>query len=268
MSAPSRAFGVLFDIGCSVVLAFTTFSRVPMPRVAWREGSMRYMMAAFPLVGLVIGACLWAWCALCGALAFGPLLASAGIALVPLAVTGGIHMDGFADVVDASASHAAPERKREILKDPHIGAFAPIAIAAYLIGYVALLTEVPFTARTCVLLACMHVLVRCLSGLAVTLFPKSAGEGMLAMFRVSADKRPVVAVLVCLCLASAACMAGASSAAAVGMVAAALACFFGLRVFADRQFGGMSGDLAGFFLQVAELAMVAVLTIVSKAVWL
>ena len=112
------------DVLRSLVIAFACFSKIPMPRVDWREQSMRYCMCFFPLIGLVIGLCLWVWAWLCGALGFGSVLRGAGIALLPLAVTGGIHMDGFADVVDAQSSHAEPDRKRQILKDPHTGAWA------------------------------------------------------------------------------------------------------------------------------------------------
>ncbi len=259
---------VFRDVADSVILAFTTFSRIPMPRIAWRESSMRYMMAAFPLVGVAIGVVLGAWWLVCDAAAFGPFLTAAGIALIPLVITGAIHMDGFSDVVDASASHASPERKREILKDPHIGAFAPIALAMYMLAYVAILTEIPFTWRVCALLTCMYVMTRCLSGLAVTLFAKSGEAGMLAMFQMSAEKRPVVVVLVGLFVACFICMAVVSLPASVGMTAGALVCFAGLRVFANRQFGGMSGDLAGFFLQVAELAMILCLMVVVKVVGL
>ena len=106
------------DVLRSLVIAFACFSKIPMPRVDWREQSMRYCMCFFPLVGLVIGLCVWAWAWLCGVLGFGALLRGAGIALAPLAVTGGIHMDGFADVVDAQSSHAEPDRKRQICHMP------------------------------------------------------------------------------------------------------------------------------------------------------
>ena len=56
----------------------------------------------------------------------GLFLQAAGFTLLPVVVTGGIHLDGFGDTLDALASHAEPERKREILKDPRAGIFAVI----------------------------------------------------------------------------------------------------------------------------------------------
>ena len=99
-----------------------------MPNVEWKPESMRYMMCFFPLVGVVIGLLLAGWVWLSGALGFGAILRGAGSVLIPAAVSGGIHLDGFADTCDALASNAGPERRGEILKDPHTGAFAVIGL--------------------------------------------------------------------------------------------------------------------------------------------
>lgn len=252
----------------SAALAFSSFSKIPMPRVEWREENMRYMMCFFPLIGLVIGALLAAWTALARALGFDSVLFGAGVALVPVLVTGGIHLDGFCDVVDAQSSHAGPERKREILKDPHAGAFASIAVAAYLVAYAALATELGANWTTVALLACMHVASRCMSGIATLAYPTSAAKGMLSMFHESgggACKLVVLAVELACCAGA---MAWLSAPAAASMLGAGLLCLAALHPFARTQFGGMSGDLAGFFLQVAEIAMLAALVVAGKAVGL
>ena len=48
----------------TIGVAFAMFSALPVPRIDWNERNMRYAMAAFPLIGAVIGAL---WC-VCGAL--------------------------------------------------------------------------------------------------------------------------------------------------------------------------------------------------------
>ena len=50
------------------VIAFSTYSRIPMPRAEWSEESRRYAMCFFPLVGAAVGLLLWGWLALCDAL--------------------------------------------------------------------------------------------------------------------------------------------------------------------------------------------------------
>ncbi len=52
------------------------------------------------------------------------------------------------------------------------------------------------------------------------------------------------------------------------MVLAALACLLILRRMTQKKFNGMSGDLAGWFLQTAELVMLAALIVTEKVVFL
>ena len=51
----------------SFKIAFSMYSKIPMPRADWEKENMRYMMCFFPLIGAVIGALLigWEWLA-CG----------------------------------------------------------------------------------------------------------------------------------------------------------------------------------------------------------
>lgn len=248
----------------SVGMAFSCFSAVPMPQMEWGERNMRYMLAAFPLVGVLIGALEWLWVLGAAALGVGPILRGAVMALLPLAVTGGIHMDGFSDVVDAQASHASPQRKRQILKDPHVGAFAVMGVASYLLLSFALACEVDV--RLVPAVAAIPVASRCLCGIATLTWPASGGGGMLAALRKASDVRVCcVALVVQLALAAGFIVI---TNALVGLIA--LACvlfvFLWVRRFSDVQFGGMSGDISGFLLQVLEIVALAAIVVAGKLV--
>ena len=104
------------------------FSAVPMPQFDWNRKNMRYALLAFPLIGVLIGLAFWGADLLCEWLALPAVLRGAVFCLIPFALTGGIHLDGYADTCDALASHADPEKKQEILKDPHVGSFAVMRI--------------------------------------------------------------------------------------------------------------------------------------------
>lgn len=252
----------------SFLLAFSMFSRLPVPTVKWHDDSMRYMLVFFPFVGAVIGLAVWGWLSLCAVLDFGTFLRAAGLTLLPVAITGGIHIDGFCDTVDALSSHAPQERKREILKDPHTGAFAVISIAAYLILYFALAGELKISTTTPLLLGLSFVLSRTLSGLSVLLFPAVGSQGLLVSFKGSAHKIVSVVLLVILFFAAAAGLLMTNLLYGSIMILTALLCLLYLFIMSRRQFGGMSGDLAGYFLQIAELGMLAALIIISKVVTL
>ena len=249
----------------SVALAFSLFSRLPAPKVRWEPESMRYALAALPLVGLVIGAALGGWAWVCGALAFGKPLFAAGMTLLPLLVSGGIHMDGFCDTVDALSSHASPERKREILKDPHTGAFAVVGAGAYLLAAFALYTELPQTPRA-ILLACLIPACSRAAGALISFFSASDGAGLLHALRGAAETRAAVAALFVWSALLTAGLAAVSPLVGVGTALLAIVCALLTLRMAKKQFGGMSGDIAGFCIQVCELVLLGGLIFLSKAV--
>lgn len=251
----------------SVFLAFAMFSRIPMPMVEWNEKNRRFILAAFPMVGAAVGLGLWLWQMLCARMGFSPLLWGVLCALMPLFVTGGIHMDGFADTIDALASHADPQRKRQILKDPNSGAFAVIAVGCYLLLHAALLCELPCTLHTVLSLTLIHLLSRTGSGLVSLFFPGAGGKGLLSAFRESAASRLCGGILgAWLLLLSAGCVCLLGWAGLLLPAALLLTALWLYRI-ATREFGGMSGDLSGYFLQLAEMAMVILLVLMERGLF-
>lgn len=235
------------------------FSALPAPQVAWTEKNTRWLLAAFPLVGIVIGGTCWGWATLCGTLALPNILRGAGLTLIPVLFTGGVHLDGYADTWDALASHAPPEKKQEILKDPRCGAFAVIRLCVYFLSYLALCAALEPTREALWSMGLAFVLERSLSALAVCRFPLAKNTGLAHTFATAADRKTAGRVLLALCAGTGAGLIAAGGIAGAAMLAAALAVFWRYRVVADRQFGGLSGDLAGWFLQRAELWMLAAL---------
>ena len=226
----------------TIAVAFAMFSALPVPQFAWNQKNMRYAMCAFPLIGVVIGGL---WC-LCGALPLPMPAKAAGFCLIPVWVTGGIHLDGYADTCDALSSYGDREKKLEILKDPHCGAFAVIRLCSYFAAYLALCACVDFTPRVGLCWTLALVLERALSGLAVASFPMAKNTGLAHTFATAADRTTVRRVLMALAaLLSAALLALGGWA----LVLAALLVFARYHVVSNKQFGGITGDLAGWFLQ-------------------
>ena len=239
------------DVLRSIAMAFCMFSVIPMPRVEWKKENMRFMLCALPLVGVVIAAALWLWAGLCGLLAFGTVFTAGGLALLPVLLSGAIHMDGFADTRDALASHAPMEKKREILKDSHTGAFAVIGVGVFLVARFAVCTEL--TDRSGVmLLGLVSILARVTGGFAGTAFSGSGQNGTLAAFHSGAD-RCAPAILATFGLLCGAALVLVSPAGGTAAFLTAVAVTFCVRGTAKKQFGGMSGDLAGYLITLNEL---------------
>ena len=183
----------------SCIIAISMYSKIPMPNVEWSEDRMRYVMCFFPLVGIVQGAALGLWLHL----ALDVLNLSVGAvaltgAAIPLLVTGGIHMDGFLDTMDAIHSYGDRSRKLEILKDPHLGAFAVISFGVYMMLYLGVFHEyLSLVLREdrgdryfLYAVPCLgFVMERAFSGLSVVTFPQAKKKGLAAGFGGAAKKK-------------------------------------------------------------------------------
>ena len=239
--------------------AFGTFSRIPVPKSAWTDFGSTHALAAFPLVGLAEGFLMTAWGHVANLLGVPATIVAAVLVALPVAVTGGIHLDGLCDTSDALASWAPRERKLEIMHDPRAGAFGVIGVVVYLILQFSLFTALPLTAGAFLALLCSLVFSRALSGLAVECWPAARADGMAAGLSPAKKRAAIVVPLCAFAAASAAGMVACAQAVGVLMAVAGLLALAWYRHVALSRFGGVTGDLAGWFLQWAELAMLAVL---------
>ena len=237
----------------SFFIAFSMYSRIPVPSVDWEKENMRYAMCFFPMIGVVIGAVMYLAGWLLDKTSVGGLFRGVVFTLIPIIITGGIHMDGFMDTMDALGSWGDREKKLEILKDSHAGAFAILGMGCYLMWSVAVWSELPAEVlRVC---GVSFVLSRALSGFSVVTFPAARNSGLLKMFQDGAQKK-VVRITMCLYVAAAVIMMAVMNARAMtGAVTGVMIAFLYYIVVSRKQFGGVTGDLAGFFLETAELAM-------------
>ncbi len=248
------------NLAASCAIAFSTYSRIPMPQVEWNEGNMRHTLAFFPLVGAAVGAGFWGVDALCRALALGDVLRGALLAIVPVVITGGIHLDGYCDTVDALASHAPREKKLAILKDSSAGAFAVIWCCVWFLLDFALLTALESAATV----AACFLLSRSLSALGIEHLP-SARAGMGADLK-RGSRFPWWTLGVYLVLWAGAVWLWGRWVPGLAALAAAVCVYLFYRRMALRVFGGFTGDLAGWFLQVCELSMLAAAVLAERVV--
>lgn len=252
----------MFD---SLKIAFATYSRIPTPQADWNEHSMKYAMCFFPLVGVVIALLsdlAWRFLTCLGLHAF--FIASCLTAL-PILLTGGIHLDGYFDTQDALHSYAPQERKLEILKDPHIGAFAAIYGILYILSVLACWTQTASMAEAEQALPSIcwgFVLSRILSGLSVVIFPKARKDGMVRAMADASDHH-VATILTgelivagFLLLVTSILYETSLLYPVITLLAAGLS-FQWYRLRVIPVFGGTTGDLCGYFLCNCERAILA-----------
>ena len=239
----------------SLLVALSTYSVVPVPQFDWNDRNMKYAICFFPTVGVLCGGALWGWLVLAQKLNISSLLFAAVAACLPLFITGGIHMDGYMDTVDALASHQSRERKLEILKDPHCGAFAVIYCGIYLLMYVGFIYEI-YEAQEMMVLCPMFVLSRTLSALCAVTMPNARKAGMLCAYTQNTEKHHAVVSLAAVLLVCSILILWLSPLVGGTMLLGALLSVLLYYKLAMGQFGGVTGDTAGFFLQICELSCI------------
>ena len=245
----------------SFLIAFSMYSRIPVPQPDWERSSMDYVMCYFPFVGTVMGALAWLCFQGGRLLGLSPLLLGAVLTALPLWISGGIHMDGYMDTRDALASCGDKEKKLAILKDSHTGAFAVMGCGLYLLlSFGAWCAVKPGQGLLCVCLG--YTVSRTLSGLSVLCFPKAKKSGSyVTMFAKRASKGRAVLFLALLLVLEGVLLLWLGGWRG-GLSAAAAAAVFGWYYYMSRkQFGGITGDLAGYFVQLCELAVLLAMAV-------
>ncbi|MEN6479898.1 MAG: adenosylcobinamide-GDP ribazoletransferase [Anaerolineales bacterium] len=241
-------------LGLAAAMQFLTV----LPPVVRRTFSPREMGAAvglFPLPGLLIGLIVaGAWLGLYSLV--GPLLAAALALAIWVVLTGALHLDGLLDSCDGLLGGHTPERRLEIMRDHHIGAFALAGGVLLLMLKGAALAELP--ASDWRLLALAPVVARGGLSLAVVTQPYARPQGTGATLK--AESGPVQAVL---------------AAALTVLISLALGNDVGLAIaggtllvqaavvaFVRHKIPGLTGDSYGALVELGELAAVLCIAVV------
>ena len=237
----------------AMVIAFSIYSKIPVPQFEWKEEDMEYMMCFFPWIGGVIGLAFFGWAVLCEKFAVGTLCYALIAAAIPLIISGGFHVDGYMDTMDALHSYQSREKKLEILKDSHIGAFAAIMLVLYYLIDIAAISEI-HTRKAVFAVAAVFFLARCLSGIAGVTLQPAKKEGLLYTFASGAQKEKVKRGLYLQLILCMALMIIISKQYGVAAIIASLLSFLYFKKKSYKEFGGITGDTAGFFVTVCEAA--------------
>ena len=246
----------------TLAVTFSLYSRIPMPHFKWNDRDMRYSMAAFPIVGAVIGFAFLVIYGLCIRYAIPDTASALLLTAVPVIITGGFHIDGFMDTSDALSSYKTREEKLRILKDPHIGAFSVIRLAACGLIYIASLITILYSEKATLIMyiaACGFVLSRAMSALGVLVLEPAKKDGMLKQESESAAAGKAVnkAVVILWILLTGGLMVFIDLFAGGMAVMAVLAWFAVYRHRCNKEFGGITGDTAGWFVVICETVICA-----------
>ena len=242
-------------------MALSMFTVIPTPYIEWDDDGARNIMKFYPVIGLIVGAIWGIIYYLVSVFHISIVLKSAIIMIVPFCVTGMLHLDGFMDVCDAILSRRDKEEKLRILKDSTIGAFAVIAlIILFFLQFGGIYSIVEKNAPIYIL-----ILIPIISRSAVAFFLLSRTtikESTLGTyFKKGTNSHDILIMIIFLLITYLISFALLSS---YGILLVSLI-ILGVTWAVEKckkEFGGISGDVAGFALVVGEVVGILTLGII------
>jgi len=235
-----------------IALQFLTIIPLPL-QVRCDERDLGRSMALFPLVGLTLGLLLagaqWLLEPLLPASVSDLLL----VALLAL-ITGGLHLDGLADVCDGLAARGGRERFLEVMKDSRIGAVGAVGLLLVLaLKYQALLAMAPEWKRGSLLL--FPCVARCGQVLLTVGARRARQDGLGAAFIGGAGAMQLAVALPMTLGISFLTLSWQGVAAAAAVFSFAGLC----RWYFQRRLGGITGDVIGCVSELGEVGCLLVL---------
>jgi adenosylcobinamide-GDP ribazoletransferase len=232
--------------------ALRFLSVIPVPGTPPEKTSR--VPAFYPWAGLLLGIP-----AAGDAGAAGCVFSAAGAAVtvvaLRIAVTGGLHMDGLADLADGTGGGRDREKRLAIMADSRLGTFGALALlvmTALQITVIAELLQLPFPEHS--LKALFPLLFapafsRGIIPLMMRIFPSARPGGMGDRNRRTALPSAVIAALVSVIFIGTFFFGIAGL--AVSAVVLLLLLSAGARI--SRQLGGLTGDVYGALIETGDL---------------
>ena len=238
-----------------LVRAIRYLTIVPVPgRGSVGIGEIGQAAPWFPFVGLILGVTLAGVDSLTARLFPGLLGALLTVTAWKL-LTGGLHLDGLADCLDGLVGRDR-EHRLAIMRDSRIGTFGAVGLILFLMLEIVTVAELGPAVRWRALIV-VPTLARAVPPVLARCFPSArpVGQGASFVTGVSALAAPVALGIAAVIAVLTLRLAG------VAALVVGLAMAFAVAWFQNRRLGGLTGDVLGATVELAELG--ALLTLLA-----
>ena len=249
----------------SFLMAFSTYSISPKTKLERNRENTTYILVFVPLIGFIIGFVIKGWATAYPYLCDYAVLPAVVGAVLPSILSAGAHLDGFFRTVDALCSHQTREKKLEILEDSHGGYFAIIVCVCYFMLAIGIWSEMPVDGLF--VLAYGFVISRALYGFSIFAC-KHAKESKCSVY-LPAGILKYIQIFIMLIYVGIAAMSMLSLNREIGIacILGAAVSFIYYIIISYKEFGGVTEDSAGFFVQICEVAIPLAALIAYKRWW-
>ncbi len=232
------------------LLGFTVqfMTRIPIHKefkVGERDfGAMTmFFPASAAIVGAIMAAVYWLL-----SLAGLQWAGAVGSVVAACVATGGLHVDGFADMADAFGAGKGKKKTLEILKDSHMGTYGVLAIVFIVLIKVILIRSIPYSAAV-LIVAATPVAGKIPMAIAAAAgkYPREEGTGKHTINHVK-PRHSIVCIVICGALLL--LCAGWPSLIVLPVLVTA---GFVLTAVSNKKIEGVTGDILGAANELGEM---------------
>lgn len=238
-------------------LAWQFLTRYPAPRYSEvSESELGLAQAHYIFVGLILGLILFSGAWLLQQLQLNPLIIAAMVLCLWVISSGGLHLDGLADTTDGwIGGQGDVKRSLGIMKDPVSGPMGVTSVVLLLLLKFALLTSI--SEDNLALLILIPALARAVVPLLFLLLPylRSTGLGKALSLHIP---RLRLILYTCVVVTVATYL---SSVVVLWLASASIASLLILVHVYKKQFGGVTGDMAGASIEIIEVILLFTLVL-------
>lgn len=245
------------QVATGFLLSLQFFSVIPVKKnLPMEKAHITAMYAMLPVLGLLVGCILAStvWI-LRDATDVSFLLIGFMVVLVGIVLTGGLHMDGLADVGDAYFSYQDREKRLAIMGDPRIGAFGTMVLLLAIVGKIIVVAE-SINELSLIWLVLIPVFSRI--GLLVLFSATHSAkpDGIAAFFQQRASHKKLRLVAIATVIISLATLSIMTTFWTAFVFFVILVLFsWRYRAWCLRNFGGVTGDLFGAYVEGVEILL-------------
>lgn len=227
-------------------LAISLLTTLPFFKIHnFYKGINGYSVMFYPLVGFLLGLILYATHSILSPY-IPPMHLGIIIFTLLVLLTGALHLDGFSDTVDGL--YVSKEKALQVMKDSHIGGMGMIITATFLILKASSLANF----EAFYLLPIILMLSRLNAVLAIYFYPYISEGGMASLAKSELKKsQMLIALFYSLVLAF--------FFNEMILVVSSLLILFVIKLFFMKRYGGFSGDIYGFSIEVTELILLNII---------
>jgi len=227
-------------------LAFSMLSIIPLFKVHnFYKGINSYAVLNYPIIGFLLGLILYGVYYI-----LYPLVPHTHLSIIIFAlwvlITGGMHLDGYSDTIDGL--FVKKDKALEVMKDPNAGGMGMIFTVVFLILKASSLNSLGLY----YLLPIILMLSRFNAVVAIYIFKYVSPNGMGTLAKEEFSKKHFFITLLYVVIIT---MLFSN----ISLLAYSLLILYFLQLFFIKRYGGFTGDIYGFSIEVTELVLLNII---------